>query len=115
MSMKAALVSAAAIVAASLSLPVAAQPLNGEQAEARREMRAGNEMRVSELQNRAFRSLSLPICRRGQTSKDGRCIEYLGFDYDSSVPGYRFKFVRKDRVFYVDVHAQTGRVLRRVD
>ncbi len=86
------------LVAGPIAAPAEAQR-RSDQGEARKEMRAGNIMRVREIENRI-----LPMM------KDA---EYLGFDYDSTAMAYRFKFIRKGKLLFVDVDARTGRILRR--
>ena len=91
------------LVAGPIAATVAPAPAEAQrrsdQGEARKEMRAGNIMRVREIENRI-----LPMM------KDA---EYLGFDYDSTAMAYRFKFIRKGKLLFVDVDARTGRILRR--
>lgn len=70
-----------------------------EQGEARREMEAGNILKSREIEARVLPSM------RGH--------DYLGFEYDPRAKAYRLKFIREGRVSFVDVDAQTGRVLRR--
>ncbi len=41
-----------------------------------------------------------------------RGMQYLGPEYDSTAQVYRLKFIKKDRVIFVDVDARSGRVLR---
>ena len=38
--------------------------------------------------------------------------EYIGFEYDPTAQAYRLKFIRNGRMIWVDVDAQTARVLR---
>lgn len=40
-------------------------------------------------------------------------MKYLGPEYDSSTRIYRLKFIRDNRVTFVDVDARTGKILRR--
>lgn len=40
-------------------------------------------------------------------------MKYLGPEYDSRTRIYRLKFIRDNRVTFVDVDARTGRILRR--
>jgi len=81
------------------AVPAEAQQRRSDQGEARKEMRAGNIMRIREIE-----SLVLPGMRDA---------EYLGFEYDSVVMAYRLKFIRDGRVTFVDVDARSGRVMRR--
>lgn len=88
------------LVAGTVSAPPAeAQQRRGDQGEARKEMRAGNILRIREIE-----AMILPAMRGS---------EYLGFEYDSVVMAYRLKFIREGRVTFVDVDARSGRVLRR--
>ena len=70
-----------------------------DQGEARREMRAGNQLSLSQIENRILPTM--------------RGAEYLGPAYDSTAMAYRLKFIKDGRVMYVDVDARTGKVLRR--
>ena len=79
--------------------PASAQQRRTDQGEARKEMRAGNILRIREIE-----SLVLPTMRGA---------EYLGFEYDSVVLAYRLKFIREGRVSFVDVDARSGRIIRR--
>ena len=38
--------------------------------------------------------------------------EYIGFEYDATAQAYRLKFIRNGRMIWVDVDAQTARILR---
>ncbi len=79
--------------------PAFAQRRSSEQGEARREMSAGNILKLRDIEARI-----LP------TMKDA---EYLGPAYDPTAMAYRLKFIKDGRVTFVDVDARTGRVLRR--
>lgn len=70
-----------------------------DQGDARREMRAGNQLSLREIERRILPSM--------------RGSEYLGPSYDSTARAYRLKFIRDGRVTYVDVDARTGRVIGR--
>ena len=70
-----------------------------EQGEARKEMKAGNQLSLREIERRV-----LPRMRGS---------EYLGPAYDSTARAYRLKFIRDGRVTYVDVDARTGRIINR--
>lgn len=85
---------------AAMAVPVAAQDqLQGDQGQARREMKAGTQLSLREIEKR--------ILPQMQGS------EYLGPAYDSTARAYRLKFIRDGRVTYVDVDARTGRVISR--
>lgn len=68
-----------------------------DQGEARKEMRAGNQLSLREIERRI-----LPRMRDS---------EYLGPAYDATARAYRLKFIRNGRVSYVDVDARTGRII----
>ncbi len=70
-----------------------------DQGEARKEMKAGNQLSLREIERRV-----LPRMRGS---------EYLGPAYDSSARAYRLKFIKDGRVTYVDVDARTGRIINR--
>ena len=70
-----------------------------DQGDARREMRAGNQLSLREIERRILPQM--------------RGSEYLGPSYDSTARAYRLKFIRDGRVTYVDVDARTGRVIGR--
>lgn len=70
-----------------------------DQGTARREMRAGNQLSLREIEKRVLPTM--------------RGAEYLGPSYDSTARAYRLKFIRDGRVTYVDVDARTGRVISR--
>ncbi len=82
-----------------LAPPAAAQSRNDQQ-NARAEMQAGNNMSRRDIERRLVPSYE----RRG--------YEYLSSEYDSTAQVYRFKFIREGNVIWVDVDAQTARVLR---
>ena len=79
--------------------PADARGRGDEQGEARKEMKAGNQLSLREIERR--------ILPRMQGS------EYLGPAYDSTARAYRLKFIRDGRVTYVDVDARTGRIINR--
>ncbi|MEM9501654.1 MAG: PepSY domain-containing protein [Pseudomonadota bacterium] len=70
-----------------------------DQGEARKEMRAGNQLSLREIERRV-----LPRMKGS---------EYLGPAYDSTARAYRLKFIKDGRVTYVDVDARTGRIINR--
>ena len=82
-----------------LTVAPAAAKDGDEQGQARKEMKAGNIMRIRDIEKRVLPSM-------GQA-------EYLGFAYDPAALAYRLKFIREGRVTYVDVDARTGRVINR--
>jgi hypothetical protein len=79
---------------------VAQEQSRSDQGTARREMRAGNQLSLREIEKRVLPTM--------------RGAEYLGPSYDSTARAYRLKFIRDGRVTYVDVDARTGRVINRM-
>ena len=73
--------------------------VRGEQRAAREEMQAGRNMPIRQIERRI-----IPRMR----SSD----EYIGFEYDPTAQAYRLKFIRDGRMIWVDVDAQTARILR---
>ena len=96
---------AAAALAALGSTSVSASDLaqqeqsRNDQGEARKEMKAGNQLSLREIERRV-----LPRMRGS---------EYLGPAYDATARAYRLKFIKNGRVTYVDVDARTGRIINR--
>lgn len=88
--------SATSVVAAGV---MAQEQTRSDQGTARREMRAGNQLSLREIERRV-----LPRMRGS---------EYLGPSYDSTARAYRLKFIRDGRVTYVDVDARSGRIINR--
>lgn len=88
--------SASSVVAAGVA---AQDQTRSDQGEARREMRAGNQLSLREIERRILPQM--------------RGSEYLGPSYDSTARAYRLKFIREGRVTYVDVDARTGRIINR--
>ena len=78
---------------------VAQEQSRSDQGTARREMRAGNQLSLREIEKRVLPSM--------------RGAEYLGPSYDSTARAYRLKFIRDGRVTYIDVDARTGRIISR--
>jgi hypothetical protein len=70
-----------------------------DQGEARKEMKAGNQLSLREIEK-----LVLPKMRGA---------EYLGPAYDAAAHAYRLKFIKDGRVMYVDVDARTGKIINR--
>ena len=75
-----------------------AQSSRGEQQSAREQMRAGRNMPIRQIERRIIPRM------------EGD--EYIGFEYDPAAQAYRLKFIRDGRVIWVDVDAQTARILR---
>ncbi len=86
-----------ALVASLPVMPVAANQ-GDEQAQVRKDSRAGNVRKLSEIERRV-----LPMMAGAQ---------YLGPEYDPAAYTYRLKFIRNGRVMFVDVDARTGEVVR---
>ena len=96
----------AAIALGSVGVPAAAErgviaqdKTARDQGQARREMRAGNQLSLREIERRVLPSM--------------RGSEYLGNRYDETARAYRLKFIKNGRVTYVDVDARTGRIINR--
>ena len=70
-----------------------------DQGEARKEMKAGNQLSLREIEKRVLPTM--------------RGAEYLGPTYDTVAHAYRLKFIQNGRVVYIDVDARTGRVINR--
>lgn len=70
-----------------------------EQNEARKEMQAGTQLSLREIERRVLPQM--------------QGSEYLGPAYDSVARAYRLKFIREGRVTYVDVDARSGRIISR--
>ncbi len=83
---------------AAVMQPMTAEARRDDQADAREQMRAGNVRSLREIE-----AMVVPRMRG---------MEYLGPEYDSSAKVYRLKFIKADRVVFVDVDARTGSVLR---
>ncbi len=75
------------------------QQSRGDQQSARAEMQAGRNMPIREIERRI-----IPRMEQGD--------EYIGFEYDATAQAYRLKFIRNGRMIWVDVDAQTARILR---
>ena len=90
--------SASALVAAGAQ---AQEQSRSDQGEARREMRAGNQLSLREIERRILPGM--------------RDSEYLGPSYDSTARAYRLKFIKDGRVTYIDVDARTGRIISRAN
>lgn len=70
-----------------------------DQGEARKEMKAGNQLSLREIEKRVLPKM--------------RDAEYLGPAYDAAAHAYRLKFIKQGRVMYVDVDARTGKIINR--
>lgn len=87
-----------AVAAAVLPAAPALASQSDEQAQARKDSRAGNVRKLSEIERRV-----LPMMPGAQ---------YLGPEYDPAAFTYRLKFIRDGRVMFIDVDARTGEVIR---
>lgn len=94
---------AGAMLAGGTATPALAEQSRGDQASARKEMRAGNVKTLREIE----RIVVPQIERRGD-------IEYLTPEWDEVARAYRLKFIDngKGQVIWVDVDARTARILR---
>lgn len=70
-----------------------------DQGEARKEMKAGNQLSLREIERRVLPKM--------------RGAEYLGPAYDAVAHAYRLKFIKDGRVMYLDVDARTGEIIKR--
>ncbi len=89
----------AAVGAAGLGRVSAQDYPRSEQDDARREMQAGHQLSLREIERRVLPQM--------------QGSEYLGPAYDSVARAYRLKFIKDGRVSYVDVDARTGRIIGR--
>ncbi|MEO1729886.1 MAG: PepSY domain-containing protein [Pseudomonadota bacterium] len=105
-----AVVSAAAFALTGLVAPASAssgqnyyyvsqQKQRDDQGEARKEMKAGNQLSLREIERKVIPQMS--------------GAEYLGPTYDAASHAYRLKFIKNGRVMYVDVDARTGQIINR--
>lgn len=94
---------AGAALALGLAAPAFAEQSRGDQASARKEMRAGNVKTLREIE----RIVVPQIERRGN-------VEYLTPEWDEVARAYRLKFIdnAQGQVIWVDVDARTARILR---
>lgn len=92
---KTALIAALALMCVSSAAP--AQARRGEQDDVRQDMAAGKV--------KSFRQIETSVVGRM------RGMQYLGPEYDPTAQVYRFKFINRDRVIFVDVDARTGAIL----
>jgi len=69
-----------------------------DQESARAELRAGRQLESREIERRIVPQM------RGQ--------EYIGFEFDGAAQVYRLKFMDSGKMVWVDVDAQTARVIR---
>jgi len=96
------LFAAIALAASLAAVPASAQEQDrgrSDQHSARTEMQAGRNLPIRDIERRI-----IPQMRETD--------EYIGFEYDPTAQAYRLKFIRNGRMIWVDVDAQTARVLR---
>ena len=89
---------AGAMLASGLSAAPAFAQNRDDQESARKEMKAGRNMPLREIERRIIPQM------RGN--------EYLGSEYDGAAAAYRLKFIRDGQVIWVDVDAKTAKILR---
>jgi hypothetical protein len=86
-------------LAAAASVPAAAGPREREQAEAFKDAREGRIIPLRVIEQRLVPAM--------------RGFSYLGPEYYAELGRYRLKFLRGQRVVWVDVDARTGEVIGR--
>lgn len=93
------LILASVLAGVMVTPPAAIAQPRSEQGEARKEMKAGNQLSLRQVEQRVLPTM--------------RGAEYLGPSYDLRMRAYRLKFIRDGRVQFVDVDARTGRIIGR--
>lgn len=88
---------ALALVTGGFAVPATAQS-RGDQASARKEMKAGRTLPPREIERRVIPQM------KGH--------EYLTFEWIAASSAYRLKFIKDGQVVWVDVDARTARILR---
>lgn len=78
----------------------AAQSKRGEQNEARAQLIAGKVKSLPEIEDRILPKM--------------RGMRYLGPEYDLESQVYRLKFMKGNRVIFVDVDARSGAIIRTI-
>lgn len=93
-----------ALAASGLCGPPALADERGDQASARKQLRAGNVMTLREIE----RIVVPQIERRGEN------LKYLTPEWDEVARAYRLKFIdsAKGQMVWVDVDARNGKILR---
>jgi hypothetical protein len=89
------------LAALAATLLISASPSEarrGEQSNAREDVEAGKVKKLREIE--------------GSVVPRMRGMQYLGPEYDPGPQVYRLKFLKGDRVIFVDIDARTGGVLR---
>lgn len=91
---------ASGVAAGTVAAPAAAQQSRSDQAEARKQMKAGNALRLREIERRVIPQM--------------KGAEYLGPQKFDPVRGtYDLKFIRSGKVINIVVDARTGKIIRR--
>ena len=78
--------------------PLAVADPAHDQGEVRKERKKGNVKSLRDIEN-----LVVPTMPG---------MKYLGPEYDPVTMAYRLKFIRKGRVYFVDVNAQSGKIIQ---
>jgi len=95
----------ALVVGAALTLGTALalepNPRRGEQNEARQQLMAGKVKSLREIEARILPRM--------------RGMQYIGPEYDPVSQVYRLKFLKDNRVVFVDIDAATGAVIRQIN
>ena len=95
---------AGALLASGFAAAPALADNRGDQESARKEMRAGNAMKLREIER-----IVVP-----QIQRQGEKVEYLTSEWDEVSRAYRMKFIdnSQDRLIWVDVDARNAKILR---
>ena len=89
-----------ACLAAAITVPAVAQPVQDSNQEAARQQRSkGNLLPVSEIERRVVPRMP--------------GAQYLGFDFEGVTGVYTLKFLRNGSVIWVDVDGRTAKIIRR--
>ena len=80
-----------------LSMPHAVEARRNDQGDAREDVRNGKVKKLHEIVE--------PVKKRMKG------MQYITSEYDPVALVYRLKFIDKDRVRFVDVDAQTGKII----
>ena len=86
-------------IAAAASAPAQAGPREREQAAAFKGTQAGRIVPLRQIEGRIVPQM--------------RGFSYLGPEYDSDIGRYRLKFLRGQKVVWIDVDARTGEIIAR--
>ena len=94
-----ALLLAGSLLVSSFPVIAAGKQSRDEQGEARKEMQAGNVLKLSDIEKKVLPQM--------------KGMRYLGPAYDPAAMAYRLKFIKDGRVVFVDVDARTGQIINR--